>query len=229
MLLIHVLVSVAIPVFAKYSFAYSNEVSHDASTQVLTVRTVQHRVVSCAVHITGARYPRNYLLFNVAFVFDTDADVVPYYSVIRKLASTLRSLEVNSGYIVGDGKRQLPKVLAEVREQLNHNGSVTVVIDAESTLRLQVSVGSEMAPQIQPHEVPLPLCDLSTISVDDLDWAVAEVLPHIDGANYAKAIAECSGVHIAIVLKALQCFVVRGLIAIVPAFQFHSVYLVTRQ
>lgn len=196
--------------------------------QVLTVRTERHRLVSCPIHIIGDRYPRNYLLFNVAAVFAADVDVAPFEPVVRKLALALRSVELETGYIVGEGKSHLQRVLDSVRWELNHSGRVDVPIDLANTLRLQIPSAREVCPQVELQEVPVPLVDLKALPREHLDWAITEILPYIDGANYAKAIAERSEVHIAIVLKALSCLAARRLVAIVPAFQFHSLYLVTR-
>jgi hypothetical protein len=197
-------------------------------SQVLTVRTERYQIVSCPVHITGDRYLRNYLLFNVALVFAVDVAVAPFEPVVRKLASVLRSLEIEIGYIVGDGKHQLEAVLHSVRDELNRAGRADVPINVANTLRLQVAAQHEECPLVELHEVAVPLCNLRELPREQLDWAIAELIPHINGANYAKAIAERSEVHVAIVLKALRCLATRGLVAIVPPFQFHSLYLVTR-
>eukprot|EP00035_Acanthoeca_spectabilis_P011167 m.196359 g.196359 ORF g.196359 m.196359 type:complete len:396 (-) comp15254_c0_seq1:2573-3760(-) len=197
--------------------------------KVLTVRTERHRLVSCPIHIIGDRYPRNYLLFNVAAVFAADVDVAPFEPVVRKLALALRSVELETGYIVGEGKSHLQRVLDSVRWELNHSGRVDVPIDLANTLRLQIPSAREVCPQVELQEVPVPLVDLKALPREHLDWAITEILPYIDGANYAKAIAERSEVHIAIVLKALSCLAARRLVAMVPAFQFHSLYLVTRE
>lgn len=216
------------------------------------------------MHITGDKYPRNYLLFNVAFVFAADANVASAEPIVRelclsfnvdctdrdhidarndfpqqnnkqharvaidsrfsilsmhahesnvifdalitsatphiyntsgKLAESLRSLEVDSGYIIGDGKQQLEWVLKEVREQLNRDGQADVTISPGNTLRLRMPPLREVQPLVAQHEVPVPLVDFSRAPVDRLDWAIAELLPHIDGVACAKAIALRSGVR----------------------------------
>jgi hypothetical protein len=63
--------------------------------------TDQQRIVSLPVRIESARYERNMFQFNVGLVFslsdaDGAADTACYEPVVRKLARTLRTLEVRS-------------------------------------------------------------------------------------------------------------------------------------
>jgi hypothetical protein len=46
------------------------------------------------VVIENTNLRRNYLLFNMCFVFQEDADTSPYESALKKLGSVLRALEV---------------------------------------------------------------------------------------------------------------------------------------
>ena len=48
------------------------------------------------VSIESNRYERNALLFNVGFVFAVDDDATCYEPVVRKVAKTLRALEVSA-------------------------------------------------------------------------------------------------------------------------------------
>ena len=74
-------------------------------------------------------------------------------STAGKLAESLRSLEVDSGYIIGDGKVQLEWVLAEVREQLNTDVKADVEISPGNTLRLRLPPLREVQPSVSQHEV----------------------------------------------------------------------------
>ena len=49
------------------------------------------------------------------------------------------------------------------------------------------------------------LTSLDAIPRDRLDWTLAEILPHINGVNFAKKIAVNADVGLDLVLKALRC------------------------
>ena len=46
------------------------------------------------VLLDDVKFKRNFYLFNVCFIFDEDTDVFPFEAVLRKLAHSLRIIEV---------------------------------------------------------------------------------------------------------------------------------------
>ena len=59
---------------------------------MVTVNTPEHQIVGYPVDIEANRYPRNHLIFNVALVFDTDAEASLYEPLLRKYVALSRSL-----------------------------------------------------------------------------------------------------------------------------------------
>ena len=71
------------------------------------------------VSIENNRYVRNALLFNVGFVFARDDDVGCYEPVVRKVAKTLRTLELEHHFLSSEHRPRLEGLLADMVESLN--------------------------------------------------------------------------------------------------------------
>jgi hypothetical protein len=68
--------------------------------RIVTLFTTRHKMVGYPMQIEDPRYPRNALMFNLVFVFERDADTRAYEPVVRKMAQTLRTLEVRFIYFL---------------------------------------------------------------------------------------------------------------------------------
>lgn len=68
----------------------------DLCGHLVTICTKRHKVLGCPIALASPLYPRNIFLFNVAFVFDRDAELAAYEPLVRKTARVLRSLEVHA-------------------------------------------------------------------------------------------------------------------------------------
>jgi len=53
-----------------------------------------YRILGYPVHIPGRKYQRNFLIYNLAFVFHENAEIGSYIPVVKRLAVTFRQLEV---------------------------------------------------------------------------------------------------------------------------------------
>lgn len=167
----------------------------ELSGKLITIRVHDYQVISAPVHITGLCYARNYLLFNIAFVFECDTDASPFEPIVRKLAGVLRTLEINSGFIVSAEKQRLQGILNTIRTSLNAKGKCEIPVNASTIIRLEVARIAHIAPQVGAHEVPIPLCDLRTIDFEDFDWTIKELTPFIDGNTFAKVCASRTDVY----------------------------------
>lgn len=199
----------------------------ELSDRLLTIRSLGEPIISCPVKIDGKQYPRNYLLFNVSLVLSADADTALYEPVVKKLAFYFRSLEVDSGFIVNEAKSKLQGIFDQVYTSLNREGWCSVPLADAAVIRLQLVSKQNPQPAVKPSEVPVPLTNLDAIPRGRLDWTLVEILPHINGVNFAKKIAVNADVALDLVLKALRCLVAMKLVAMVPAFQYSSIYVVT--
>lgn len=79
------------------------------------------------VRISDEKYPRNFLIFNLCFVYDSDAKTVQYELVVRKLAEHFVTLEVEQNFLSSPTSRaELPKILGQILRDLNDCGLCTV-------------------------------------------------------------------------------------------------------
>ena len=79
------------------------------------------------MRISDEKYPRNFLIFNLCFVCDSDARTVQYELVVRKLAEHLVTLEVEQNFLSTESNRaKLPKILGQIQSDLNRCGLCTV-------------------------------------------------------------------------------------------------------
>lgn len=79
------------------------------------------------MRISDEKYPRNFLIFNLCFVCDSDARTVQYELVVRKLAEHLVTLEVEQNFLSTESNRaKLPKILGQILSDLNRGGLCTV-------------------------------------------------------------------------------------------------------
>ena len=68
--------------------------------RLVTCPTRDHRVIGFPVELPGNHYYRNYLRFNVCFVFNRSADLSCYEPVVRKVSRVLTSCEVRSNFVM---------------------------------------------------------------------------------------------------------------------------------
>lgn len=55
-----------------------------------------YRVLGYPVRIPGQQYERNFLIYNLAFVFSETGEIGSYIPVVRRLAITFKQLEVRN-------------------------------------------------------------------------------------------------------------------------------------
>jgi nitrogen permease regulator 2-like protein len=63
--------------------------------RLITVSTpTGYRILGFPVHIPHQKYERNFLIYNLAFVFNENSEIGSYIPVVRRLAMTFKQLEV---------------------------------------------------------------------------------------------------------------------------------------
>lgn len=62
--------------------------------RLVTCSTTNHRVIGFPVELQGTKYKRNYLKYNLCFVFERSADLSCYQPIVRKVARVLTACEV---------------------------------------------------------------------------------------------------------------------------------------
>lgn len=76
--------------------------------------------------IDSAKYLRMSYIFNLCFVCDSTKRTVQYEPLVKKLAHYLVNLELECSYLTDvKTKAEIPKLLKQVKEQINETNSCT--------------------------------------------------------------------------------------------------------
>jgi Nitrogen permease regulator 2 len=173
----------------------------------------QLRVVGFPVRLDGDKYPRNFLQFNLCFVFPESVDTTPFERVVSTLGRLLETLEVESEFLSTPRTHALlDGILFELFEQLRSTGTCNVRIDDANTIRLRLLPGvhhrnpaQDTSPALRAWDVPVFVRkNVSSSSWQNADLAVQQVVPFIDGVRPLAEIARKSGVYIGIVAECVK-------------------------
>ncbi|XP_070559593.1 GATOR1 complex protein NPRL2-like [Ptychodera flava] len=196
--------------------------------KLITVNAVGQKIIGCPVGIESAKYSRNALLFNLCFVFDSSSTTLPYEPVVKKLASYLITLELESGFLSNEeSKSTLPSLLSKLIEQLNTDGKCSIPVNDANTIHLKVvSMGGD-PPVVLEHHVPMFVEDKRLFNTSSWDLTSQQIIPYIDGFNHVQRIAVEADVHMNLVRMCVQNLVYLGVVTLVPIFQYSNVYTPT--
>ncbi|KAI9559768.1 hypothetical protein GHT06_013774 [Daphnia sinensis] len=194
---------------------------------IITVNVLGHKITGYPVRISDEKYPRNFLIFNLCFVCDSDARTVQYELVVRKLAEHLVTLEVEQNFLSTESNRALlPKILGQIRSDLNHCGLCTVTVGT-STLHLKVIQVAAEPPPVFDHHVPVFTSEFSPLKQDYWDLTTKQVLPYIDGRSHVARVAIEADVDIGLVKACIQNLLYYGVVQLIPIFQYSNMYAAT--
>ncbi|KAF9290427.1 Nitrogen permease regulator 2 [Mortierella alpina] len=68
-------------------------------SKLVTISTPTCKVIGFPINLEHKKFQRNALMFNLAFVFDKDAEISSYEPVVRKMARVLKALEKESEFL----------------------------------------------------------------------------------------------------------------------------------
>lgn len=194
---------------------------------IITVNVLGHKITGYPVRISHEKYPRNFLIFNLCFVCDSDARTVQYELVVRKLAEHLVTLEVEQDFLSTEsGRAELPRILGQILTDLNENGLCTIQVGS-STLHLKVVQVAAEPPAVFDHHVPVFTSEFSPLKQDYWDLTTKQVLPYIDGRSHVARIAIEADVDIGLVKACIQNLLYYGVVQLIPIFQYSNMYTVT--
>lgn len=163
-------------------------------------------------------------------VLEPAEDPRPFEAVLRKLAAYLQAMEVESGALSQPAHRaRLQEVLLPaILHGLNSRGECFVRVGAGDTVALKLFPVLAPPPDVEDHDVPYPTRNLDMLvgngEDSGLDYAMRVILPHIDGLNFVRAIAERSNVDVSLVRRCCQHLLYYGCVALVDVFQYSNVY-----
>ena len=117
-------------------------------------------ILSYPIIIKNTEYERNSLLYSVGFVIRRSLDPSPYRPLLCKLASTLKSMELESGFLSSEQtKHHLQDIFNGILFSLNSNKSEChLLLDDANVLHLQYFPPPKAhAPPVPDHVVPVLL------------------------------------------------------------------------
>ncbi|GJJ68133.1 nitrogen permease regulator 2-like protein [Entomortierella parvispora] len=68
-------------------------------SKLVTISTPTCKVIGFPINLEHKKFQRNALMFNLAFVFDKDAEISSYEPVVRKMARVLKALEKENEFL----------------------------------------------------------------------------------------------------------------------------------
>ena len=148
------------------------------------------------MRISHEKYPRNFLIFNLCFVCDSDARTVQYELVVRKLAEHLVTLEMEQNFLSTETNRaKLPQLLGQILSDLNRGGMCTLTGKLDFTpthlllylwiiffetvgpskLHLKVIQVAAEPPLVFDHHVPVFTSEFAPLKQDYWDLTTKQV------------------------------------------------------
>jgi hypothetical protein len=162
-------------------------------------------------------------------VLDVRTDSRPYEAVLRKLGNYLYSMEVESAFLSSPGGHAaLATLLPDILDSLNSRGECFLTVGSCDIIALKLFPVLPDPPAVRESDVPVRVRDLDVLvgSMEDSGWdlCMRHVLPHINGVNYVRAIAECADVEVSLVKAVVQQLVYYGCVALIDIFQYGNYY-----
>ena len=225
-------------IFCQYPTEYVTKEDFDSVHQyiitktqlkarVITINTVKHKIVGCPVCIDNPKYARNALMFNLCLLLDANASALHYEVVVKKLASYLTTLEMESGFLSNEEtKSRIPSLLQGILEQINSYGSCLIPINDSTTIHLMVVPIKSEPGEVDDHMVPIMNIGYKE-RANHWDLATQQLLPYIDGFKHVARIAAEGDMDINIVKVCIQNLVHYGIIQLISIFQYTNVYVTT--
>ena len=200
---------------------------NELTGQIISLSTHNVHIIARPTIIQDARYERNSLLFSVGFVIRRLADPSPYRPLLSRLATVLRSMEVESRFLSSPStKPRIQQFLDAIVPSLNSPGAKChLLLDEANTLHLQYfPPPKEHAPPVPKFVVPVLLRPEYMLQSLDWDLTINWIVPHINGIKHAKLIAETSKVDEAMVLSCLRVLRHHNVLACVDLFRYSNIY-----
>ena len=101
----------------------------------IAVKTDTIQFLSYPVAIVNPKYHRNTMLFSCGIVLDLHADIDPYEGMLRKLSTTLISLELEQELLFNTVRKneKVPELLRMLFESIQSKGEAFINIDPHNT------------------------------------------------------------------------------------------------
>ncbi len=198
--------------------------------KIVSVCVGAKKIVGFPLYIEDSKYGRNKLSFNFCFVFRRETDARPWYPLVRKLASTVYAMEIESEFLYKEAsKTRLKKILIETRNQLNLQARCVLPLDNANMLSLKLFHILPDPSSVRDHDVPVRVRELGTSITSEWDLTLQQILPYVDGVRFVKRISLDAGVEVALVKHCVRQLLYYGCVSLVDIFQYSNIYTTGRR
>ncbi|KAL4655377.1 nitrogen permease regulator 2-like protein isoform X1 [Arapaima gigas] len=202
----------------------------ELQNKLITVTTMDKKLIGCPVCIEHKKYSRNALLFNLGFVCDAQAKTCALEPIVKKLSGYLTTLELESSFISNEeSKQNLVPIMSTLLEDLNAKGACSLPIGEyeSNTIHLKL-IEQRKDPQIvQEYDVPVFTESKDQFIKSQWDLTTQQVLAYIDGFRHIQKISAEADVELNLVRIAVQNLLYYGVVTLVSIFQYSNVYCTT--
>ncbi|KAK3846968.1 MAG: nitrogen permease regulator 2-domain-containing protein [Linnemannia gamsii] len=192
--------------------------------KLVTISTPTCKVIGYPINLEHKKFQRNALMFNLAFVFDKDAEISSYEPVVRKMARVLKALEKESEFLTdGSGMQNL---IEQLIEDLNSYCECQIPIDTANTINLKLFPTYPNPAPVYDYQVPISTVNLEALTDVNWDMTMQRITGYINGVNSVKRIAEYADVETGLARMCMEHLLYYGCIIMVDLFQFKNIYAV---
>ncbi|KAF7294841.1 hypothetical protein MIND_01022000 [Mycena indigotica] len=193
--------------------------------RLVTCSTKGHRIIGFPVQLSGPKYQRNYLRYNLCFVFNRDADLSCYEPIVRKVSRVLTACEEESEFLSSPKTSPaIHAILEQLYEDLNSYSETSIPIDRFNSIELKIFPFYPNPPQVKDWMVPLALINLSKRIEPNWDLTMVKVCRHIDGVNHISRIAHLADCDLSLTRIAISHLLYYQVIMTIDIFQYSNMY-----
>jgi nitrogen permease regulator 2-like protein len=219
-------------IFSKHAFDLINAYilpKRELERTVLTVNTLNIKIVGYPAKIDHEKYARNAFYFNICFVTDHYCRSVQYEPIVKKLSEFLIMMEMEYSFLSKDEHRpRIQSMLNKIITDLNETRMCTIT-EEETTVHLKIAKICDDPPEVYDYQVPILKPEFQkNISIDSWDLTTQQVLPFINNVYHVSKIAALADVENALVKSCIQNLVYYNVIELLPLFKYSNVYMCTR-
>ncbi|KAJ7172358.1 nitrogen permease regulator 2-domain-containing protein [Mycena filopes] len=172
--------------------------------RLVTCSTKRHRIIGFPVELKG-KYQRNYLRYNLCFVFERGADLSCYEPIVRKVSRVLTACEEESEFLSSPNTSPaIHAILEQLYEDLNSYSETSIPIDRFNSIELKIFPFYPNPPPVKDWMVPLALINLTKRTEDNWDLTMVKVCRYIDGVNHVSRIAHLADCDLALTRLAIS-------------------------
>ncbi|KAJ6502441.1 nitrogen permease regulator 2-domain-containing protein [Mycena sanguinolenta] len=193
--------------------------------RLVTCSTKRHRIIGFPVELKGPKYQRNYLRYNVCFVFERGADLSCYEPIVRKVSRVLTACEEESEFLSSPNTSPaIHAILEQLYEDLNSYSETSIPIDRFNSIELKIFPFYPNPPPVKDWMVPLALINLTKRIEDNWDLTMVRVCRYIDGVNHVSRIAHLADCDLALTRLAISHLLYYQVIMTIDIFQYSNMY-----